>query len=364
MKQCFDDLQSELEFTVEMLSNIVARKRLRASMHEIRRMRASARGKRIEFEDMIQGMAITEANYRMEMLQLKHERQAAKRASAGRNKASRDDRTARNTVGRLLSGASSSGLSTGDQQRQRLLDVQRMQMLLDDDSGMIDINRLLELTERVGLTAANMGSDDGETDSTDDADVEVEAEAGESGYDEEERRRAARYVARHGRERSSSTAAQRASTNSAGGSTRRALRGSGRETASAESNSSGEEIDINTLLGDVDDDDHELHQAILLSLNLGNDSSGTEGESGDGVGSSGTYGNASPVVAAVPVNNASSLSGMTQAHAVAMLSEEAAVAMEQELMAMMDITEEKARSTLQAASYDLASAVESLLEQT
>ena len=364
MKQCFDDLQSELEFTVEMLSNIVARKRLRASMHEIRRMRASARGKRIEFEDMIQGMAITEANYRMEMLQLKHERQAAKRASAtSRNKASHDDRSTRNTLGRLLSG-SSSGRSAGDEQRQRLLDLQQMQMMLDDDSGMIDINRLLELTERVGLTAASMESDNGESDSTDDA--EVEANAGESSYDEEERRRAARHVARHGRERSTSfSASPRASTGSNSRPSRRLLRRNSprneREIAAAGSNSSGEEIDINTLPGDVDDDDHDLHQAILLSLNLGNASAGGGNER---VGSSGTYGNASPVAAAVPVNNTTSLSGITQAHAVPLLSEEAAVSMEQELMAMMDITEEKARRTLQAAGYDLASAVESLLEQS
>ena len=52
-KQAFETLQSELEVVVEMLSDVVARKRLRASKAEIEQMTKSARSKRIELEEFI-----------------------------------------------------------------------------------------------------------------------------------------------------------------------------------------------------------------------------------------------------------------------------------------------------------------------
>ena len=61
MENCFNDAQGELEFTVEVLSDMVARKRLRASKHEISRSTIAARMKRIEMEDLLLGMAITES---------------------------------------------------------------------------------------------------------------------------------------------------------------------------------------------------------------------------------------------------------------------------------------------------------------
>ena len=45
MENCFNDAQGELEFTVEVLSDMVARKRLRASKHEISRSTIVARMK-------------------------------------------------------------------------------------------------------------------------------------------------------------------------------------------------------------------------------------------------------------------------------------------------------------------------------
>ena len=49
-RQTFERLQSELETYVEILSDICARKRLRASRAQIEQATKNARSKRIEFE--------------------------------------------------------------------------------------------------------------------------------------------------------------------------------------------------------------------------------------------------------------------------------------------------------------------------
>lgn len=64
MEKCFTDAQGELEFSAELLSDVVARKRLRASQHDIRRSALAARAKRLEMEDMLLGMEVAEATER------------------------------------------------------------------------------------------------------------------------------------------------------------------------------------------------------------------------------------------------------------------------------------------------------------
>jgi len=63
-KQSYEQLQSDLESLVEMLSDVVARKRLRASKAQIDQATAAARSKRIEFEYFIMSTerSLTEAN--------------------------------------------------------------------------------------------------------------------------------------------------------------------------------------------------------------------------------------------------------------------------------------------------------------
>lgn len=53
-KQSYEQLQADLESLVEMLSDVVARKRLRASKAQIEQATSAARSKRIEFEFFIQ----------------------------------------------------------------------------------------------------------------------------------------------------------------------------------------------------------------------------------------------------------------------------------------------------------------------
>jgi len=52
-KRTFEFLQSDLEMLTEMLSDVVARRRLRASKNQIMEASRAARNKRVEFEDMI-----------------------------------------------------------------------------------------------------------------------------------------------------------------------------------------------------------------------------------------------------------------------------------------------------------------------
>ncbi len=53
--------QGELETLVEMLSNVLARKRLRASQSEVDELTKAVRGKRIELEESLLNIAVTEA---------------------------------------------------------------------------------------------------------------------------------------------------------------------------------------------------------------------------------------------------------------------------------------------------------------
>lgn len=52
-KRSFESLQSELEFLTELLSDVVARRRLRASRSQISQTTKAARSKRIELEDLV-----------------------------------------------------------------------------------------------------------------------------------------------------------------------------------------------------------------------------------------------------------------------------------------------------------------------
>lgn len=53
----FEQLQSELEFLTETLSDVVARRRLRASMTHIVESTAACRAKRVDFENMLNSWA-------------------------------------------------------------------------------------------------------------------------------------------------------------------------------------------------------------------------------------------------------------------------------------------------------------------
>jgi hypothetical protein len=60
-KHDYEQLQADLEMLTEMLSNVVARRRLRAAMSQIEQARRSARSKRIEFEETIHSWLAADA---------------------------------------------------------------------------------------------------------------------------------------------------------------------------------------------------------------------------------------------------------------------------------------------------------------
>ena len=88
-KQQFEQLQAGLESFVEMLSDVVARKRLRASKHQIEQATSAARSKRIELEQFIASMDSIVRETMMKTPSSLHSGRKGDRSAAGRRQ-SRD----------------------------------------------------------------------------------------------------------------------------------------------------------------------------------------------------------------------------------------------------------------------------------
>ena len=110
----FESLQNELETLVEMLSNVVARKRLRASQSEVAALTRVVRMKRIELEEGLLNISITDAL----------ESQNTNRNSSPRNKISQKELLQReNSVQRARSRAQSRSEDSAALEDQQLLDM-------------------------------------------------------------------------------------------------------------------------------------------------------------------------------------------------------------------------------------------------